>query len=68
MPEGISYYVGINAERLGGGICVAKSRKGMIFADYPDVVNVEQMCSMLGGSGKRQHMTFCGTGTSDISN
>jgi DNA binding domain, excisionase family len=51
--EGISYYVGINAERYGGGICVTKSRKGMIFADYPDVVNVEQMCSMLGGIGKK---------------
>lgn len=31
---------------------MTKSRKGMIFADYPDVVNVEQMCSMLGGIGE----------------
>lgn len=31
------------------------SKKGrcVIFADYPDVVNVEQMCSMLGGIGKK---------------
>lgn len=28
-------------------------RKGMLFADYPDVVNVEQLCAMLGGIGKR---------------
>ena len=53
MLEGISYCIGFNAERCGGGICVTKSRKGMIFADYPDVVNVEQMCSMLGGIGKK---------------
>lgn len=53
MPEGISYYVGFNVERCRGGIYVTKSRKGTIFADYPDVVNVEQMCSMLGGIGKK---------------
>lgn len=53
MLEGISYCVGFNAKRRGGGISVTKSRKGMIFADYPDVVNVEQMCSMLGGIGKK---------------
>ena len=29
------------------------ARKGMLFADYPDVVNVEQLCVMLGGIGKR---------------
>ena len=32
---------------------MTKSRKGIIFAGYPDVVNVGQMCSMLGGIGKK---------------
>lgn len=32
---------------------MAKNNRGMIFANYPDVVNVEQMCSMLGGIGKK---------------
>lgn len=51
-----------------GGIYVVKKKGSIIFADYPDAVNVEQMCSMLGALGKRQHMIFRGTGTSDISN
>ena len=32
---------------------MSKKGRGVIFADYPDVVNVEQMCSMLGGIGKK---------------
>lgn len=32
---------------------MSKKGQGMIFADYPDVVNVEQLCSMLGGIGKK---------------
>lgn len=32
---------------------MAKIKRGTIFAEYPDVVNVEQMCSMLGGIGKK---------------
>lgn len=31
---------------------VARQKKGM-FANYPDVVGVEQMCTMLGGIGKK---------------
>ena len=32
---------------------MSKKGRAVIFADYPDVVNVEQMCSMLGGIGKK---------------
>lgn len=32
---------------------MSSKKRGIIFADYPDVVNVEQMCSMLGGIGKK---------------
>lgn len=32
---------------------MAKKNRGTLFSDYPDVVNVEQMCSMLGGIGKK---------------
>lgn len=32
---------------------MTKRSKGMIFASYPDVVTVKQMCSMLGGIGKK---------------
>lgn len=32
---------------------MARTKRGAIFAEYPDVVNVEQMCSMLGGIGKK---------------
>ena len=32
---------------------MSQKKRGIIFADYPDVVNVEQMCSMLGGVGKK---------------
>lgn len=32
---------------------MTKVKRGSIFAEYPDVVNVEQMCSMLGGIGKK---------------
>lgn len=32
---------------------MSRKGSGVIFADYPDVVNVEQMCSMLGGIGKK---------------
>lgn len=31
---------------------VARQKKG-IFANYPDVVGVKQMCAMLGGIGKK---------------
>ena len=29
----------------------------LVFCDYPDIVNVEQMCEMLGGIS---HQKFCG--------
>ena len=32
---------------------MSKKGRAVIFADYPDVVNVEQMCSMRGGIGKK---------------
>lgn len=42
-----------HVREFGGGIYVVKKKGSIIFADYPDVVNVEQMCSMLGGIGKK---------------
>jgi excisionase family DNA binding protein len=42
-----------NTDGNGGGVGVPKIKRGAIFAEYPDVVNVEQMCSMLGGIGKK---------------
>ena len=32
-----------------GGISVKKQTKERMFSEYPDVVNVKQMCEMLGG-------------------
>lgn len=29
------------------------SRKARLFSEYPDVVNITQMCEMLGGIGKK---------------
>lgn len=34
-----------------GGISVKKQTKERMFSEYPDVVNVKQMCEMLGGIG-----------------
>ena len=36
-----------------GGISVKKQTKERMFSDYPDVVNVKQMCEMLGGIGMK---------------
>lgn len=32
---------------------MSTKRRERLFANYPDVVSVEQMCAMLGGIGKR---------------
>lgn len=37
---------------FAGGFNVAKQKEN-IFASYPDVVNVEQLCTMLGGIGRK---------------
>ena len=36
-----------------GGISVKKQTKERMFSEYPDVVNVKQMCEMLGGIGMK---------------
>lgn len=41
---------------------MAKKNRYMLFSDYPDVVNVEQMCSMLGGIGKKTAYELLRTG------
>nr|WP_325195044.1 helix-turn-helix domain-containing protein [uncultured Oscillibacter sp.] len=37
----------------GGSTMTAAKRKEKMFSDYPDVVTVKQMCSMLGGIGMK---------------
>lgn len=32
---------------------MAAKRRDRLFSEYPDVVNVDQMCAMLGGIGKK---------------
>lgn len=34
-------------------VYLSMKKKGAVFGDYPDVVTVDQMCSMLGGIGKK---------------
>ena len=36
-----------------GGIFVKSQTKERMFSEYPDVVNVKQMCEMLGGIGMK---------------
>lgn len=36
-----------------GGISVKKQTRERMFSEYPDVVNVKQMCEMLGGIGMK---------------
>ena len=38
---------------LTGGLMMAVRLRERLFANYPDVVSVEQMCAMLGGIGKK---------------
>lgn len=39
----------------------------LLFADYPDVVNVEQMREMLGGICDKTATGFCGLGKLEVS-
>ena len=49
-----SNLVGISAfTRRGGAVHMTAKHRKMMFANYPDVVCVDQLCAMLGGIGKK---------------
>ena len=35
-----------------------KEAYNVLFVDYPDIVNVEQMCEMLGGIARKQPISY----------